>query len=148
MRISRKAEYALRALFALARVGPGRLLQIQELSEQERIPLKFLEQILLVLKREGLLTSKRGVGGGYQLRRSTGAVTVGQVLRLIDGPLAPVPCAADRPVERCSCPDPSTCPLRSIMRRVRQEAEGVLEGLTLEQAAEEGREPGGLAFEI
>src|SRR5438093_11654287 len=106
MRISKKAEYALRALVAIARLR--RSAQVHELSRQENIPVKFLEQILLALKNAGILTSKRGVGGGYALRVGPSRITVGEVIRLMDGPLAPVPCAASQPDETCTCPDPRT----------------------------------------
>lgn len=148
MRISRKAEYALRALLAIARASPGQLHQIQDLSRLENIPVKFLEQILLNLKHAGFLTSKRGVGGGYTLQRSASAITVGEVLRVIDGPLAPVPCAAADPPEPCSCPDPSTCPLRLMMTRVRHAISAELDALSLETAVQESRGRDILAFDI
>jgi len=101
MRISRKSEYALRALIAMARAR--RSWQIAELSAQEKIPVKFLEQILLVLRRGGLLTSKRGVGGGYSLATPPARITVGQIVTLMDGAIAPVPCAIDPTGRACSC---------------------------------------------
>ena len=114
MRISRKSEYALRALVLLAR--ERRCWGIQELSERENIPVKFLEQILLTLRHAGMLASKRGVGGGCTLIREPDEITVAEVIRTFDGPLAPVSCAAERPVEKCTCPDPRACP-RSEERR-------------------------------
>src|SRR3982750_747076 len=95
--------------------------QIQELSVRENIPIKFLEQILLSLRHAGLLSSKRGVGGGYSLRKEAGTITVGEVIRTLDGPLAPVPCAAEEPGERCTCPDRARCPIRLLMTEVRRE---------------------------
>src|SRR6188768_1626052 len=97
MRISKKAEYALRALVAIAR--KPRSWSIQELSTQESIPVKFLEQILLALRHAGILASKRGVGGGYTLLKPANKITLGEVLRVLDGPLAPVPCSAEQPTE-------------------------------------------------
>jgi Rrf2 family protein len=146
MRISRKAEYALRALVALAR--NGRPLQIGELSRVENIPVKFLEQILLALRNDGFLASKRGVGGGYGLKRPAGKIAVGEVVRALDGTLAPLPCAAvtgkDVP---CSCPDPRTCPLRAFMTQVHGEMNELLDSRTIEDLAkmEVGQ---ALAFEI
>ena len=146
MRLSKKAEYALRALAAMAR--EPRAWAIQELSSQEHIPIKFLEQILLSLRHAGLLASKRGVRGGYTLLRTPGEVTLGEVIRVLDGPLAPVSCAGERSGERCSCPDPRTCPLRLIMLEVRRDLAAALDGRTLEDMLRlsPGERP--LAFEI
>jgi Rrf2 family protein len=146
VRISRKAEYALRALVALSR--HGRPLQIGELSQVESIPVKFLEQILLALRNDGFLASKRGVGGGYALRRAAGKITIGEVIRALDGPVAPVPCAAiagdDVP---CSCPNPRTCPIRVFMTQLHGEMNSLLDARTIEDLA---KMPVGhaLAFEI
>lgn len=87
MKLSKKAEYALRALAIMAARPPALPIQIQDLADTGRIPVKFLEQILLVLKRANLLKSKRGVGGGYQLDRHPAEITLAQVIRIIDGPL-------------------------------------------------------------
>jgi Rrf2 family protein len=147
MRISKKAEYALRALAAIAR-HRSRSWSIQELSEQERIPLKFLEQILLALRHAGILSSKRGVRGGYTLVRAPEDIQLGEVIALFDGPLAPVPCAGEKPAQPCSCPDPRTCPLRQIMTGVRREIATLLEERTIEDMLKLAPAPGSLAFEI
>lgn len=146
MRISKKSEYALRALIVFAR-NP-RSYQIQELSAKENIPVKFLEQILLTLRHGGLLTSKRGVGGGYTLRVEAGRITVGEVIRIMDGPIAPVPCAGERTREKCTCPDPRTCALRIFMTGVREQLGSVLDGCTIEEMARLSPDQSGLAFEI
>src|ERR1700724_1997684 len=117
MRISRRAEYALRALLLIARDQKEKIHQIQELSERGNIPVKFLEQILLHLRNEGLLTSKRGVGGGYSLRKRPSDIVVLDIVELLDGPIAPLSCALERPGEPCGCPDPIRCPLRPLMRQ-------------------------------
>lgn len=146
MRISRKSEYALRALVSLAR--ERRSWGIQELSERENIPVKFLEQILLALRHAGLLTSKRGVGGGYTLHRAADEITVAEIVRIFDGPLAPVPCAAERPVEKCTCPDPRTCPVRLLMSRVRADLAAALENQTIGDMLRLAPGADTLAFEI
>jgi len=146
MRISKKAEYALRALVAIAR--QPRSWAIQELSAQENIPIKFLEQILLALRHAGLLASKRGVGGGYTLLRAPGEITLREVLRILDGPVAPVACAAEQPGERCTCPDPRTCPLRLMMTELRGEITHLLESRTIEDMLRLAPSPDALAFEI
>ena len=91
MKLSKKAEYALRALVAMGREREGTNFSIQDLARSERIPLKFLEQILLALKNGGLLRSKRGVGGGYQLVTHPARITLGEVVALFDGPFDPIP---------------------------------------------------------
>jgi Rrf2 family protein len=146
VRISRKAEYALRALVAIARHGKS--WQIQELSAQENIPVKFLEQILLALRHAGVLTSKRGVGGGYALRKPAPEISIGEVIRVLDGPLALVPCAAEQPGEPCTCPDVRTCPLRLVMTEVRRDLSAMLEGRTIEDMLRLSPASEALAFEI
>lgn len=146
MRISKKSEYALRALLVFVR-RPGNY-QVQELSAQENIPVKFLEQILAALKRAGILSSKRGTGGGYALRANPALLSVGEVIEIMDGPLAPVSCAAEHSTERCSCPDMRTCAVRLLMTQVRDELATTLKGHTLSDMAALGRDSGGLAFEI
>jgi Rrf2 family protein len=146
MRISRKSEYALRALIAMAR--RGRAVQIIELSRMENIPVKFLEQILLTLRNAGFLTSKRGVGGGYALRVEPAQITVGEVIRAMEGPIAPVPCAAKQPLEKCSCPDPRTCAVRLLMTDVREELSAIFDHRTIEDMLRLSPGESALAFEI
>ena len=146
MRISRKAEYALRALASLAK--ERRWWGIHELSERENIPVKFLEQILLALRHAGMLASKRGVGGGYTLLRAPDEITVAEIIRTFDGPLAPVPCAAERPTEKCTCPDPRTCPVRLLMTRVRADLAAALENQTISDMLRLAPGADTLAFEI
>jgi len=146
MRISKKAEYALRALTLIAR--QRRSWQIQELSAKENIPIKFLEQILLSMRHAGLLASKRGVGGGYSLLKPASEITVAEVLRIMDGPLAPVACAADRPIEQCTCPNPRSCPLRHFMTGIQRELAERFEAETIEDMLRQAPSAEGLAFEI
>jgi len=146
MRISKKAEYALRAVFAIARTPPPHLHQIQELSRQENIPVKFLEQILLSLRHAGLLTSRRGVRGGYTFAKSPSQIRVGEIIRLMDGPLAPVPCASPNPSEMCSCPDVHTCPLRILMTDVRNDLSALLDNRTIEDSVRAAERP--IEFQI
>lgn len=131
MRISKKAEYALRALVAIAR-QPGKSWSIQELATGQKIPVKFLEQILLSLRRAGILASKRGVGGGYTILRTAAEISLGEVITIFDGSTAPVACAAEKPSEPCSCPDQRTCPLRLVMKNVRIKMNALFAGVTIE----------------
>ncbi|MBY0504768.1 MAG: Rrf2 family transcriptional regulator [Bryobacteraceae bacterium] len=132
--LSKKTQYTLRALYALARrYGQGPTL-IAKLSDEESIPRDFLENILLNLKREGLVESKKGKGGGYALAQSPEEVTLGTVIRLAEGPLAPVPCASPAAQRKCEeCPDWRFCPTRLVMRDVRDAMAGVLDQTTLAQ---------------
>ncbi len=148
MRISRRAEYALRALLLIARDQNEKVHQIQELSDRGNIPVKFLEQILLNLRNEGLLTSKRGVGGGYSLRKRASDIVVLDIVELLDGPVAPLPCALDRPGELCGCPDPARCPLKPLMRQARDAIRDVLSTKTVQDLLDESRDNQVLAFEI
>ncbi len=136
----------MRALVAMARRKKS--WQIQELSAQEKIPIKFLEQILLGLRHAGLLSSKRGVGGGYVLRKSPTEMSVGEVIRIMDGPFALVPCAVEPQGEQCTCPDPRTCPLRLLMTDVRRDLAAMLDGRTIEDMLRLAPAGSGLAFEI
>jgi Rrf2 family protein len=146
VRISRKAEYALRALVAIARQPKS--CQVQELSERENIPIKFLEQILLALRHAGLLSSKRGVGGGYALLKAADEITVGEVIRILDGPLALVPCAMEQPGEPCTCPDRLRCPLRLLMTDLRRDMTAMLESHTIDDMVKLAPQSDPLAFEI
>lgn len=134
MRLSKRGEYGLRAMMALATPGPdGKppVLQIREIAEREQMPGKFLEQILLALKNAGLLHSKMGVGGGYHLARPAGDISLGQIVRVLDGPLAPVKCVSQMAYEPCGCPDEETCGLRLVMGDVRNAISEVLDGTSL-----------------
>jgi Rrf2 family protein len=130
--LSKKTQYCLRALYALSRAyGRGPML-IAELAADEGIPQKFLAQILLSLKAAGLVESTRGRGGGYELARPPDCVTVGSVIRMVEGPLAPLPCASETRFRKCDeCDDAETCGTRIVMREVRDAIAKVLDSTTL-----------------
>jgi Rrf2 family protein len=113
-----------------------------------KYPGKFLEQILLHLRNEGLLTSKRGVGGGYSLRKRASDIVVLEIVELLDGPIAPLPCALERPGEPCGCPDPTRCPLRPLMRQAREMMRDLFSSKTVQDLLDESRGEHALAFEI
>ena len=130
--LSRKARYALRALYALAGDDARGPVLIADLAEREKIPRKFLEAILLELKNAGVLKSKKGKGGGYSLARPAEQITMGQVIRIIDGPLAPIPCASERAFVKCDeCVDEATCGTRQVMKKVRDAIAAILDSTTL-----------------
>lgn len=130
--LSKKTQYSLRALYALSReYGRGPVL-VSHLSEAELIPKKFLEQILLSLKGLGLVASKRGKGGGYMLVHPPDQITLASVIRMIDGPLAPLPCASETRFRKCDeCVDVETCGTRMVMKEVRDATAKILENTTL-----------------
>ncbi|MFY9269865.1 MAG: Rrf2 family transcriptional regulator [Candidatus Manganitrophaceae bacterium] len=117
--ISKKTKYALKALTRLALdEGKGPVL-IAELAQSEGIPKKFLEAILLELKNQGVLHSKKGKGGGYTLAKPAETIMLGSVIRTIEGPLAPLPCVSQTAYKRCDeCPDEATCGVRMVMKEV------------------------------
>jgi len=135
--LSQKAKYALKALIALAEVEDGALLQANEIAEGHNIPKKFLDLILLELRRHRLVDSRRGKKGGYLLLRPASTITIGDIVRVIDGPLAPIPCASVTAYRPCTdCNDTKACMVRKIMREVRDAAAGVLDNITLAEAAQ------------
>ena len=130
--ISQKAKYGLRALVALAKAGPGASLMISDIARDQAIPKKFLEQILLELKRAGLVYSKRGRLGGYGLLRAPEEITFGEVLRLIDGPIGPLPCLSKIAYRRCmDCGDEANCEIRHVFARVTLATREVLDRTSL-----------------
>jgi Rrf2 family protein len=139
MKISKKAEYALRALVAMSRSSVGTVFSIQTLASEESIPLKFLEQILLVLRKGGILHSRRGAGGGYQLARPASRISVGEVLELIDGPLQLLPTADENTIS------PG---LISAFRELTEDIQQKLSALTLADVLQRQQARGAVSFEI
>ena len=138
--LSKKAKYGLQAVLQLAEdFGQGSVL-ISDLAAKQQIPKKFLEQILLELKNAGILQSKSGKGGGYSLSRNPQQVTFGQVIRVLDGPFAPVPCVSKTAYAKCTeCADEATCPIRMVMAEVREAISNILDHTTLSEALERSR---------
>ena len=133
MKLSKRGEYALRALIdmGIASQLHRPLLQVSELAAKEKLPVKFLEQILTQLKAAGYVQSKRGKHGGYSLAKKMEKIKFGAVIRLIDGPLAPIPCVSQTAYERCTCPDEAHCGLRMLMFDVRNAIARILDRYSL-----------------
>ena len=135
MRLSKRGEYGLRAMIMLAEAGrkgsSPAMMQIKEISEREQISPKFLEQILLTLKNAGFLHSKMGIGGGYYLTRPASEITLGQIFRVLDGPVAPMKCVSQMAYEPCGCPEEETCGLRLVMGDVRNAIADILDNTSL-----------------
>jgi Rrf2 family protein len=132
MKLSKRGEYGLRAMIDLANwQSESAVIQIKDLATREQIPVKFLEQILLTMKNAGLLQSKMGSGGGYYLAKPPEEITLGQIARILDGPLAPVGCVSQMAYHSCGCPDEQTCGLRMVMLDVRNAIANILDNTTL-----------------
>jgi Rrf2 family protein len=139
--LSQKCKYALHALLCLAREPTQELALVSDIAERENLPKKFLEAILLELNRNGLVRSRRGRGGGYALAKPADLITFGQVVRIIDGPLAPLSCVSVNYYRRCDdCRDEQSCDIRRVMRRVRDAIAAELDGTSLQDALD-GRVP-------
>jgi Rrf2 family protein len=138
--ISMKAKYGLRAALYLAGAyGRGPVL-ISELAAKQGIPKKFLQQILLELKNRDILQSKLGKRGGYFLGKSPNQITFGQIIRALDGPLAPVPCVSTSGYAKCNeCTDEASCGIRLAMKDVRDAMAGVVDVTTLAKSLERSR---------
>ena len=136
--LSQKARYALRALYVLAARQPGETVLIADIAAAARVPRKFLEQILLDLKRRGVVHSQRGRHGGYALGRPVDKISFAEVIRIIDGPLALSPCVSVTAYRRCDdCEDETTCVTRKVLLAVRDATAGILETRTLAEALPE-----------
>jgi Rrf2 family protein len=137
MKISKKAEYALRAVLAMSRGAQGTVFSIHSLAMDERIPLKFLEQILLILRKGGVLHSKRGAGGGYTLAKPAARISVGEIIELVDGPLEILPGGE------------SLSPgLTSVFRELRADMHAWLANMTLAEVLTREQAGGVVSFEI
>ena len=130
--ISKKTKYALKALLYLGRKYNQGPVLISDLARDERIPKKFLELILLTLKNNGVLQSRKGKGGGYFLGKLPREISVGNVIRILDGPLAPVPCVSETAYAKCQeCVDERTCGIRPVMKDVRDAIADILDNTSL-----------------
>src|SRR5881409_1840570 len=139
MKLSVRGEYAMRAMLVLALNYDESVVRIQTISDQQKIPKRFLEQILNDLKSAGLVESRRGVAGGYRLARRPQEISLASVIRHIEGALAPVSCVSQRFYEKCSCPDESRCAIRSVMKEVRDVVVKVAERVTIADLCEHSR---------
>jgi Rrf2 family protein len=139
MKLSLRGEYALRALIVLGLSYGDSVVRTHVISAQQNIPKRFLEQILTDLKVARLVESRRGVAGGYRLRVPPDRITLAEVVRHIEGPLAPVSCVSERFYQRCSCPNESKCAIRSVMKEVRDAIAKLLENYTVAHLCERAR---------
>lgn len=131
MNLSKRSEYGLRALFDLASQPVGHPIPLRDLAQRNQLPAKFLEQIFASLRNAGIVHSQTGPGGGYTLARQPDSITLGEVIRVLDGRLAPVGCLSQIDYEPCSCPDEQACLLRQAMTPVRQAIVDVVDHTSL-----------------
>jgi len=130
--LTKKGKYGLKAAVHLARLRPGESALVADIAEANKIPKKFLDAILAELRNAGIVHSRKGKGGGYTLARQADKVFVGEIVRALDGPLAPIACASRNFYRRCEdCPDQTGCAVRLMMVEVRDAIAGVLDRQTL-----------------
>ena len=134
--ISQKTRYALRALLYLVEQGRGAPVQLGNIAESQQVPRKYLELIMLDLKRAGIVTSVRGPSGGYRLARTPQEISFGEVIRVLDGPIALVPCASVNFYSKCGdCHDEDSCAIRRVLAVVRNTSAKILDSTSLADAA-------------
>jgi Rrf2 family protein len=139
--LTKKGKYGLKAMVHLAQSEYGRPVPVMEISEKQSIPKKFLDAILCELRNAGFVHSKMGKGGGYSLARPASDITVGDLVRAIDGPLAPVPCASKTRYRRCDdCLDENTCAVRRIMQRAQVALSNVLDTCSLQEMRDRAKQ--------
>ncbi len=139
--LTKKGKYGLKAVVHLARLAPGETNQVAEIAEANQIPKKFLDVILGELRNAGFLTSKKGKTGGYKLARPPEEIIVGDLIRAIDGPLAPLPCASRNAFVPCEDCNLSACEVRRLMVKVRDAMGTVLDTYTLDQMRDLRQDP-------
>jgi Rrf2 family protein len=138
--LSSRARYATRAMLDLSlRYDEGPVL-IGDISERQNIPLKYLQQILVSLKLAGFLQSRKGPGGGYALARSPKEITLGEVVRAMDGPIAPISCVSVTNYAECGCPNPERCSLRATFKEVRDAMAEVIDHISFAEIAQKQRD--------
>ncbi|MBV8070031.1 MAG: Rrf2 family transcriptional regulator [Acidobacteriaceae bacterium] len=145
--LSKRCKYALRALYRLNREYSAGVIPVIEIAESENIPRKFLETILVQLRNAGIVESQLGKNGGYRLAKSPDAITIGAVVRVVDGPIAPLPCVREKGAQICEECTRQRCETRFIMRQVRDAIAGVLDHTTLVEACARSDEDA-LTYEI
>ena len=140
MKLSQRGEYALRALLVLGMNHGPEVVRIRDIAQQQNIPRRFLEQILNDLKSAGFVQSRRGVAGGYRFQLAPDEISLADIIRHLEGPLAPVGCVSVNYYQRCSCPDEAKCAIRSVMQEVRDAIVGALQGVTVSHLCDRVRD--------
>lgn len=136
--LTKKGKYGLKALSALAELAPDQLAFVGGIAEANNIPKKFLDAILGELRNAGFVQSRKGKAGGYRLARPAEEIMIGHIVRVLDGPLAPIPCASKTRYQPCADCDVATCNIRHLMLDVRNAIADILDNTTLAQLREQG----------
>lgn len=137
--LSNRTKYAIKALLAIYRDRGGKPVHIYDIARNENIPQKFLELIMLDLKKTGVINSKRGKGGGYYLTSNPDQIHIGNIIRALEGPLALLPCASVTNYKKCNdCHDETACSLRHLMQEVREQTAHILDKTSLSALAAKG----------
>ena len=147
MKLSTRGDYAVRAVLELAELPAGESLSLHELADRAGVPGKYLEQIVMPLRGAGILGARRGSHGGYVLARPAADLTVGEVVRVMDGPLAPIACASRTAYRACPpsrCVDEANCVLRGLWTEVRDAVAEIMDHTTFADLAERAHEERGL----
>ena len=131
--LTKKGKYGLKALVHLSELPPGQLAFVGEIAAANNIPKKFLDAILVELRNAGFVQSRKGKDGGYRLARLPADIKIGHVVRVLDGPLAPIPCASRTQYQRCEDCDEARCRVRHMMLEVREAVAEVLDNRSLAQ---------------
>lgn len=131
--LTKKGKYGLKALIHLSQMPEGRLAFVNDIATANNIPKKFLDAILGELRNAGFVQSRKGKDGGYRLSRPAAEIKIGHVVRVLDGPLAPIPCASHTQYQRCEDCDEATCQVRHMMLEVRHAVASVLDNRSLAQ---------------
>jgi len=135
--LSSRARYATRAILDLSLLYEQGPIQIHDIAERQNIPVKFLQQILVALKMTGFVQSRKGPGGGYSLAMAPKEITLGAVVRAMDGPIAPISCVSVTKFSECGCPNPEVCSLRNAFKEVRNAMSEVLDRTTFSDLAQQ-----------
>jgi Rrf2 family protein len=138
--LSSRARYATRAILDLSLLYDQGPIQISDIAERQNIPVKFLQQILVALKMTGFVQSRKGPGGGYSLAMAPKEITLGAVVRAMDGPIAPISCVSVTKFSECGCPNPEVCSLRGAFKEVRNAMSEVLDRTTFSDLAQAQQE--------
>lgn len=140
--LTKKGKYGLKAMTALSAQPAGTAVLVADLAQAHQIPKKFLDAILGELRTAGFLHAKKGRGGGYRLARPPEDIRVGELIRTLDGPLAPIACASRSGYQRCEdCPDENACSTRLLMVQVGEAIAGVVDGLSLAELRDLAQDP-------